>query len=52
LNPGSLLTNGKKMNNKLNTPICEKLISSPMTWVAETMLPNDGLVSLEAQHLD
>jgi alpha-ketoglutarate-dependent taurine dioxygenase len=36
----------------MNTPICAAPLSSPKTWVAETMLPNDGLVSLEDQHLD
>lgn len=27
-------------------------LQSPMTWVAETMLPHDGLVTLEGKHLD
>ena len=38
--------------NKMTSPICKQPILSPMTWVAETMLLNDGLVSLEAPHLD
>jgi alpha-ketoglutarate-dependent taurine dioxygenase len=40
------------MNVNSATPIREQPISGPKTWVAETMLPNDGLVSLEARHLD
>lgn len=27
-------------------------LRSPLTWVAETMLPNDGLVRLERRHLE
>ncbi len=27
-------------------------LESPMTWVAKTMLPHDGLVTLETRHLD
>lgn len=32
--------------------IRKERLASPMTWVAETLLPNDGLVTLEARHLD
>ncbi|MDP6874570.1 MAG: TauD/TfdA family dioxygenase [Alphaproteobacteria bacterium] len=40
------------MNGGQETLIREEPILSPMTWVAETMLPSDGLVPLEARHLD
>ena len=32
--------------------IRKERLASPMTWVAETLLPNDGLVTLEPRHLD
>ena len=40
------------MYNGHVTPIREEPISSPMTWIAETMLSNDGQVFLETRHLD
>jgi hypothetical protein len=36
----------------MKAPICAARLSSPKTWVAEAMLPNDGLVSLEDRHID
>ena len=36
----------------MQTLIRKERLASPMTWVAETMLPHDGLVTLEAKHLD
>lgn len=32
--------------------IRKERLESPMAWVAETMLPHDGLVTLEAKHID
>jgi alpha-ketoglutarate-dependent taurine dioxygenase len=40
------------MYDEQQTLIREEPLSSPMTWIAETMLPNDGLVCLENCHLD
>ena len=46
-----------KMNNsgkvaRDNLLMRNEPLDSPMTWVAKTMLPLDGLVTLEAQHLE
>jgi alpha-ketoglutarate-dependent taurine dioxygenase len=35
-----------------NLPLRDGPIQSPMTWAAGTLLENDGLVRLQAQHLD
>ena len=55
-----MLTNSG-VSTKMNNPgkvVSDSLLmrkgrlESPMTWVAETMLPHDGLVTLETRHID
>lgn len=40
------------MHGRQKALIRDEPISGPMTWMSETMLPSDGLVLLEARHLD
>lgn len=55
-----MLTNSG-VSTKMNNPgkvVSDSLLmrkgrlESPMTWVAETMLPHDGVVTLETRHID